>query len=302
MKHYLSLCAVFKNEAPYLHEWLRFYYLLGVEHFYLYDNESTDAPLAILTPWLASGYVTAYGTTGHPVQALAYDHCLKHHAGDSAWIMFVDLDEYLFAPAEPDLRVFLQAYENEAGVVANWLMFGANGHQHRPSGLTTLNFTRRCAADLGTFEPDLFKGRDLNPKDPANYYPICAHVKSIVNTRDCLGTGITPHDFRYREGRFAVNANHAPVRGPFCDDLSAIELLRINHYFSRSWEELKRKLRRGRADSEHRHEVESVMQRNLLFDQVEDRDIFPLARRVESDMQARKPPRKWGDAGVDLSR
>lgn len=39
---YLSLAAIIKNEAPYIREWVCFYYLNGVEKFYLYDNESED--------------------------------------------------------------------------------------------------------------------------------------------------------------------------------------------------------------------------------------------------------------------
>lgn len=58
MKHYLSVCCIFKDEAPYLEEWLRFYSLIGVEHFYLYDNDSTDAFKAVLAPWAAAGKVT----------------------------------------------------------------------------------------------------------------------------------------------------------------------------------------------------------------------------------------------------
>lgn len=43
MKHdYLSIGAIFKDEAPYLAEWIEFHRLVGVEHFFLYDNLSTD--------------------------------------------------------------------------------------------------------------------------------------------------------------------------------------------------------------------------------------------------------------------
>ena len=38
----LTIAAVFQNEAPYLKEWIEFHKLVGVEHFLLVDNESTD--------------------------------------------------------------------------------------------------------------------------------------------------------------------------------------------------------------------------------------------------------------------
>jgi hypothetical protein len=137
-------------------------------------------------------------------------------------------------------------------------------------------------------EPLLFKGGDLDPKDPTSYYRICAHIKSIVNTRDVSDIGLSVHDFRYRDGRMPVNANHRKVLGPFCDDLSAIPLLRINHYVSRSWEEFHAKLNRGRGDITAGYDVQAQVQRNLLFDQVEDHEIFPLARQVEAIMRKEK--------------
>jgi hypothetical protein len=225
------------------------------------------------------------------MQLPAYRHCLLNHAIDAQWIIFVDLDEFLFAPAQTDLREFLRPYESEAGVVANWLMFGANGHAFPPSGLTTLNFTRRCDANLCTFEPSLLvgPGRDLN--NPASYHKICAHVKSIVNTREATDSGMTPHDFRYRDGRSPVNANRRPVRGPYSDDLSAIKSLRVNHYFSRSLEEMRHKLQRGRADGGAPYDLQEMIRRNLMFDLIEDRDILPLAQRAQADMLAKTPPR-----------
>ena len=36
----VSLCTIFKNEAPYLKEWIEFNHLIGVEHFFLYNNNS----------------------------------------------------------------------------------------------------------------------------------------------------------------------------------------------------------------------------------------------------------------------
>ena len=41
-----------------LAEWLAFYTSLGVEHFYLYNNESTEAFHAIVAPKQARGRAT----------------------------------------------------------------------------------------------------------------------------------------------------------------------------------------------------------------------------------------------------
>ena len=57
-KYKVSICAIFKNEAFYLKEWLEFNHLVGVEHFYMYNNKSEDRFEAVLEPYIKKGLVT----------------------------------------------------------------------------------------------------------------------------------------------------------------------------------------------------------------------------------------------------
>jgi len=41
-KFHVSICAIFKNEAPYLREWIEFHRIVGIDHFYMYNNRSDD--------------------------------------------------------------------------------------------------------------------------------------------------------------------------------------------------------------------------------------------------------------------
>ena len=41
-KNKLSFVAIVKNEAPYIVEWIEFHRLVGVDKFYIYDNESSE--------------------------------------------------------------------------------------------------------------------------------------------------------------------------------------------------------------------------------------------------------------------
>ncbi|MFM6204524.1 glycosyltransferase family 92 protein, partial [Planktothrix sp.] len=51
----LSVCAIIKDEASYLIEWLEFHKLVGVERFYLYNNNSTDHTTDLLQSYIRSG-------------------------------------------------------------------------------------------------------------------------------------------------------------------------------------------------------------------------------------------------------
>jgi hypothetical protein len=57
-QRYLTLATMFKNQRRWLREWIEFNLLVGIEHFIIYDNESTDLPLEILQPYIDQGYVT----------------------------------------------------------------------------------------------------------------------------------------------------------------------------------------------------------------------------------------------------
>ena len=172
-------------------------------------------------------------------------------------------------------------------------MFGASGHQHKPAGLTTLNYTKRCDLNLCTFEPALLKQPHLDPKDPRSYHPVCSHVKSIVNTREAIGVW-SPHQFAYRDGRLAITAERRPVSAAVSDEV-VIDSLRVNHYFSRSWDEFHRKLQRGRADIGGKYDAAAMIERNRLFDEVHDTTILPLAQKVQVAITSGGPLKKNGD-------
>jgi hypothetical protein len=48
--HKLAVCAIAKNEGAYFKEWLEYHRLVGVEKFYIYDNESDDDTKEVLAP------------------------------------------------------------------------------------------------------------------------------------------------------------------------------------------------------------------------------------------------------------
>ena len=37
-KYHIGICSIFKNEAPFLKEFIVYHKMIGVDHFYLYNN------------------------------------------------------------------------------------------------------------------------------------------------------------------------------------------------------------------------------------------------------------------------
>ncbi len=56
-KHYVSICAIFRDEAPFLEEWIEYHRMIGVEHFYLYNHLSADHYYEVLRPYIQEGIV-----------------------------------------------------------------------------------------------------------------------------------------------------------------------------------------------------------------------------------------------------
>ena len=61
-RYNLAMVTVLQNEAPFLPEWLEYHalYTVGVEHFYLYDDGSSDELRTAIAPHVARGLVTLH--------------------------------------------------------------------------------------------------------------------------------------------------------------------------------------------------------------------------------------------------
>ncbi len=94
--HDLSIVAILKCEGPYLKEWLDYHLIAGVDHFYLYDNESPDNQVEVAKPYVEAGLVDYFPIKGKPVQVRAYNDAVKRFKFQSRYIAFIDGDEFIY--------------------------------------------------------------------------------------------------------------------------------------------------------------------------------------------------------------
>ena len=92
----LSIVAILKNEGPYLKEWLDYHLLAGVDHFYLYDNDSPDNQVEVAAPYVEAGLVDYISLSGKAMQYSAYNDAVKHFRFQSRYMAFIDIDEFIF--------------------------------------------------------------------------------------------------------------------------------------------------------------------------------------------------------------
>jgi hypothetical protein len=246
-RYKLAVCAIFREEAPFLAEWIDFHCMVGVGHFYLYDNFSTDDFRAVLEPYIRSGLVTL---TDWPVpvgQLPAYRDCLRRHWRDAQWIALIDVDEYLFSPLARDVTGIFDRYRDLPGLCVWQAFFGSAGHQDRPDGPIVEAYTMRAALSLTT-------------------------VKTIVNPRMVYKAGVHTSKFWTGEGldtgRRRIEKDMEP----------ALDVLRINHYWSRSLADLDQKIRRGDASTAALRDRDWHFAFEKKMNEVRDETILHIGR------------------------
>lgn len=242
-EYFLSICAIAKDEGPYFQEWIEWHRQQGVEKFYIYDNESTDNTKAVLEPYISQGIVEYKYWPGYRRQLAAYDDCLETNRYDSRWIAFIDLDEFIVPIKDVSIPDFLQRFDDFAAVEINWLIYGSGGQKTKTQGNVM----------------DRFKFHS-NPSHHLN-----RHVKSIVNPLRVF-TMIGCHEAAKING-FAADSHGQPIKKHFREREPQQDVIRINHYAVKTYEEFIEKQARGRASGRQK------TVKNEYFNQYDLNDI-----------------------------
>jgi len=219
---YLAMCAIAKNEGRYLQEWVEYHKMLGVEKFYIYDNESTDNTEDILKPYVDKGLVEYTFLPGLKMQLKAYKDCVRKHKRDATYIAFLDIDEFIVPLKHKTIPDYLESLGKISGVQINWIVYGSGGAKTRTNG----------------FVIDRFRDHSL-PDNPLNH-----HVKSIVNPRRILGIFSAHRPVLL--GQY-VDEDGKRVKESFWTRPPKTSKIRVNHYAIKSYEEFLEKRSRGRA-------------------------------------------------------
>lgn len=242
-RYCLAVCAIAKNEGPYFEEWIEWHRKQGVEKFYIYDNESTDGTREILAPYVKAGVVEYCYWPGYRRQLAAYDDCLERHRLAVRWLAFIDLDEFIVPLKDETIPAFLSRFEGFPAVEINWLIYGSGGAKTKTNGTMMERF--KCHS---------------RPEHPLN-----RHVKSIVNPRRVF-TMIGCHEAARISG-YAADSHGNLIKKHFREREPQQDVIRINHYAVRSYEEFLEKQARGRASGTER------TVKSAYFDQYDLNDV-----------------------------
>lgn len=235
----VAICAIFKNEKPYILEWLSHHGLIGITDFYIADNISTDGSSELLESLHHDGIITrlAWPTLpGTKPQLPAYEKLAELARNDGVdWALFIDADEFIsldedLHSIQSAIMKILQYDNNIAGVTINWATYGSSRLIINSESDVLCNFEFR------------FK-KDSN---------INRHYKSMIKLDSFVSSGNTPHEFKIISTSKYVNtagqAHIPPLSG--LSNTVTWENIKINHYMIKSRAEyVSKKMKKGRASS-----------------------------------------------------
>lgn len=214
----IAIATVFQNEAKWLPEWIEFHQLIGVSHFYMYNNLSKDNYLQILEPYIKSGVVELFD---YPVasfstldQVVIYTNALELSKGQSKWLAIIDIDEFVTPLVTDDLPSFLKLFpDNVGGIEINWQSFGTS--------------------NLWSLMPGELLIEKLYLKAPVND-PLNMWFKSIVRP-EVVVCSKSAHECSYLPGYRSIRVTPGDSQGIPLNEF-AVQAIRINHYFWRTKE------------------------------------------------------------------
>lgn len=216
-KYYVSLCLIFKDEARYLKEWIEYHKLIGVDHFYLYNNFSSDDYLKVLHPYIQSGIVTLIDWPHKYAQIEAYKDAYIKFKNETKWLGYIDTDEYVNIKSYNSIKDLLKKFNNYPSVYFHWRMFGTSARNNPPKNFRILENYDSCWSNL------------------------CNIGKTFINMDYKLVRIPNAHQMVmtfWRVPFFPVSMNKIPVvyfKTIYTDKISRTAY--INHYWSKSYQE-----------------------------------------------------------------
>lgn len=243
-----AVCAIAKDEPEhYVREWLDWHRSAGVDRFFIYDNGG----------WVVRrNDVTVLPCIGERMQVPAYNHCLRN-CGNADFLAFLDLDEFMIGPVVERLKTV------ENALALNWKLFGSSGLEWNP-----------CGRQMGVFR------LHMRPN-----MGVCAHVKCVVRPSRTIRMA-NPHHGEYVGSGTQETFEGRRFLGAF-NPMEGFEGAWINHYFTRSIYDWRKKAAKGGADIVSKRRPEGVYLIDGCCTEAEDGGAVPSKELLPRVAEAR---------------
>lgn len=209
VKHRLCVCTMLRNQARFMREWVMYHDRIGVERWFIYDNNSDDDIVETIELLTRQGYkITRHVWPWIKTQEAGFAHCALRARDFCKWVGFIDVDEFLHVPSGAHLGSIISNLTVRPDVGELRISchnFGPSGLKRVPPEGVMVGYT--CRLGLPERHKSIVQPDKLNP--------------TLINI---------VHHFHLKNGFKHVNVDRY--------------LLVINHYKFQVWEVFKEKFYR----------------------------------------------------------
>ncbi|XP_024022591.1 glycosyltransferase family 92 protein RCOM_0530710 [Morus notabilis] len=180
-KHELCVCTMVWNQASALREWIMYHAWLGVEKWFIYDNNSDDGIEQVVQELDVQGFnVSRLAWPWIKTQEAGFSHCALRAREECNWVGFFDVDEFFYlprafhhyrgpgSPGQNALRDLVANFSSSSSIGeirTDCYSFGPSGLSSTPPRGVTVGYTCRLKSPerhKSIVRPDMLDATLLN--------------------------------------------------------------------------------------------------------------------------------------------
>ncbi|MCD7453139.1 hypothetical protein HAX54_019882 [Datura stramonium] len=152
-QHQMCVCTMLRNQASFLQEWIMYHSKIGVQRWFIYDNNSLDdiedVVKVLSMDWNIN--VTRHVWPWIKTQEAGFAHCALRARDVCEWVGFMDVDEFFHLPTGLSLLDILRNQTQSpnskvAELRVSCHNFGPSGLKHVPTQGVTMGYNCRMIA------------------------------------------------------------------------------------------------------------------------------------------------------------
>ena len=127
----VALCTMGKNENLYLKEFIEYYFKLGVDHIFIYDdNEANEEKMSDIMEEKFKNNVSIFNAKDLSIngQPDAFSKCYNDYKNKFEWFLMLDMDEFLYI-INDTLKAYLsnKQFDECDFIKIHWVIPSDNG-------------------------------------------------------------------------------------------------------------------------------------------------------------------------------
>jgi len=127
----ICICSIGKNENLYVREFVEYYFNLGIDKIFLYDNNDINGEKFenVLMDFIQNNFVEIIDVRGlSSIQIPIYNYCYRKYNKFYDWIGFLDFDEFLFIENNKTIKNYIydEKFNKCQMIFFNWILYNDN--------------------------------------------------------------------------------------------------------------------------------------------------------------------------------